>query len=244
MDRLEKHIKNTLEQRKIQPSAASWDKVASQLDTPAKRKPTAIWWAAAATVLLALGLFTFFKVTKEDDANTIQVVKEEVRSKAHQKDEDGPKTQLVNQQLKTAVVAQESKKKTKVEHEIVVKNQLPNLAQVMPPKKEELAQAIPIKDQQLDSLVNGKLAQVLAEVSALEASKNASLLDAEIDSLLLNAQKEILQEKIVHPNGKIDAMVLLAEVETELDQSFRDKVFDKLKDGFFKVRTAVAERNQ
>jgi len=38
-------------------------------------------------------------------------------------------------------------------------------------------------------------------------------------------------------------MALLTEVEGELDQSFRDQIFEKLKSGFLKVRTAVADRN-
>ena len=244
MEKLEKHIKNTLERRKIEPAASSWDKIASQLDVPAKKKPITIWWAVAATILVVLGLFAFFNTTNVAVPDPIQLVEVEDTSNENIKQEEQFKTSTTKQAIEATAVAQESKKEVKGENEIVVKKQLPKLAQVMPPKKEELAQAIPVKDQQLDSLVNGKLEQVLAEVTALEKSQNASLLDSEIDSLLLNAQKEILQEKIVRPNGNVDAMALLAEVETELDQSFRDKVFDKLKDGFFKVRTAVAERNQ
>jgi len=36
----------------------------------------------------------------------------------------------------------------------------------------------------------------------------------------------------------------LAEVEDELDESFRDQIFDALKTGYLKLRTAVADRNQ
>ena len=41
----------------------------------------------------------------------------------------------------------------------------------------------------------------------------------------------------------VDAMALLAEAETEMDQTFREQLFIKLKNGFNKVRTAVADRN-
>ncbi|NJB36099.1 hypothetical protein [Croceivirga sp. JEA036] len=244
MNKLEKHIKNTLEQRNLQPAATSWNKIASQLDAPAKKKPLAIWWAVAATVMVALGLFTYFKVSNVEFDSPTQLVEVEKNSNTNQKGEEQVKISTTKTVGESTVVVQGTRIKDKGEKELVIKKQQSNVEQVMPPKKEELAQAIPVKDQQLDSLVNGKLAQVLAKVTALEASQNASLLDSEIDSLLLNAQKEILQEKILRPNGKVDAVALLAEVETELDQNFRDKVFDKLKDGFFKVRTAVAERNQ
>jgi len=35
----------------------------------------------------------------------------------------------------------------------------------------------------------------------------------------------------------------LNEVEGELDISFREQIFESLKTGFLKVRTAVADRN-
>jgi len=48
---------------------------------------------------------------------------------------------------------------------------------------------------------------------------------------------------VFQDNGKVDAMALLIEVEDEIDQSFRDRIFKKLKDGLFKARTAIANRN-
>ncbi|PHQ62576.1 MAG: hypothetical protein COC08_00130 [Maribacter sp.] len=67
--------------------------------------------------------------------------------------------------------------------------------------------------------------------------------DAEVDSLLRKAQEEILANKIFGEDYSVDAMALLNEVEDELDQSFRDQIFETLKIGFLKVRTAVANRN-
>ncbi len=60
--------------------------------------------------------------------------------------------------------------------------------------------------------------------------------------MLLKAQRDINSLKIVK-NKKVDATALLNVVESELETSFRDKVFDALGDSFEKVRTAVAERN-
>jgi hypothetical protein len=41
----------------------------------------------------------------------------------------------------------------------------------------------------------------------------------------------------------IDANSLLLDVELELEQSIREKVFDVLKEGYFKAKTAVVNRN-
>lgn len=38
-------------------------------------------------------------------------------------------------------------------------------------------------------------------------------------------------------------MALLNEVETELDENFRERVFDALKTSLYKLKTAVAQRD-
>ncbi|MFK7811850.1 MAG: hypothetical protein AB8B59_05100, partial [Maribacter sp.] len=70
------------------------------------------------------------------------------------------------------------------------------------------------------------------------------LTEAEVDDLLRNAQEEIFRDELFNRNGSVDALALLNEVETELDKSFRDQIFESLKTGFLKVRTAVADRNK
>lgn len=92
-------------------------------------------------------------------------------------------------------------------------------------------------------LIDAKVAEVVARVAVLENQNNA-VTDAEIDSLLRGAQQQILEDKIFRKDRSVDAMALLADVENELDQSFRDQIFEALKDGFLKVRTAVADRNR
>lgn len=88
-----------------------------------------------------------------------------------------------------------------------------------------------------------KIAEIVAQVDFLE-KKNGAVTKAEIDTLLRQAQKEILEHKVFYKGNTIDAMALLVDVEDELDQSFRDRIFEALKEGYTKVRTAVADRNQ
>ena len=73
---------------------------------------------------------------------------------------------------------------------------------------------------------------------------NTWVTDAEVNQLLRQAQEEILATKVLRYDNSVDATALLADVEGELDKSFRDQSFDALKDGFVKVRTAVADRNK
>jgi len=110
-------------------------------------------------------------------------------------------------------------------------------------EKREVIQDSFVAAKSQDFIIDQKVNEVLETVIRLER-KSTQISDAEVDSLLRAAQLDILKEKVFQKNGKVDAMALLTEVEDELDQSFRDKIFNKLKERLFKARTAVADRNQ
>jgi len=83
----------------------------------------------------------------------------------------------------------------------------------------------------------------VAQINAINAN-GIKVTDAEIDSLLKKAQKEILSNRLYNGNTRtVDAKVLLQDVEDDLQQSFRTKVFEALQSGYESVRTAVAQRN-
>ena len=91
--------------------------------------------------------------------------------------------------------------------------------------------------------INRQLDAILTEVAQREQEGGAVVTDAEIDSLLREAQERIAALAYRMPRDSVDARSLLSAAESELDQTFREELFEKLKDGFRKVRTAVADRN-
>ena len=91
-------------------------------------------------------------------------------------------------------------------------------------------------------MISEQLDAVVAQVDAME-SEGALVTDAEIDSLLQQAQEAIAQKRRVTSEGRVDAMALLDQAEFELDRSFREDIFEKLKSGFNKVRLAMAHKN-
>ncbi|MEM9649705.1 MAG: hypothetical protein AAF969_14605, partial [Bacteroidota bacterium] len=122
--------------------------------------------------------------------------------------------------------------------------EIPQMESITLADNDETPQTL-IQDSFLEennSLITEKINEVVAQVRLLE-SVNTEVSDAEVDSLLRAAQRDILSEQLFTPEGGVDAMALLTEVEDELDESFRDQIFDALKDGYFKLRTAVADRN-
>ena len=73
---------------------------------------------------------------------------------------------------------------------------------------------------------------------------NDAKLNREVDSLLKVASKELTKNNAIKDALKtVDANTLLDEVQDEMGQSFRSKVYEVLKDSYKTVKTAVAQRN-
>lgn len=244
MDKLEKHIKDTLEERTMAPSPGAWEKIAGQISIQPKKKGRK-WYplAIAASFVGILLVSILFFTSEPNKATQIQVV------------EENPGKTEVNYDVETRPIELIQKEQLNVGEVEVAKSEpepiLPESRkeQVELPKSESvLAQQgtkLPVEDERIkksEGLIFQKVEEVVAQVEVMESLQN-NVSDAEVDSLLRAAQKQILTDKLFTQNGSVDAMGLLAEVEDELDETFRDQIFDALKDGYLKLRTAVADRN-
>ncbi len=243
MEKLEKHIKDRLEERKITPSAQAWDKIAAQIDTEEKPKQRGWYlYAIAASFIGILLVSIFFFKPEQPEGNTIPV--EVVEDNNSKKDLIQPKEENINfknKVQKESAVAEIDSNSTREDPSLDFK------PVVLPIETEVAEETVknPIQDSFLsdsNDLITQKVNEIVAQVTLLETT-NEEVTDAEVDSLLRAAQSQILSEELFAENGAVDAMALLSEVEGELDGSFRDQIFDALKEGYFKLRTAVADRN-
>lgn len=245
-DKFEKHIKSQFKDREIQPSENAWEKISSELNSDtSKKKPVYLWMGIAASVMVLIGIALFY-FNGSDDVNEIQF---EVV--------DTDKKEALEERKSTESVSFLEK-----EPEVVVKNDVEKINSGVAKKQESIKnkEIITVEDEievasverivlekkgdELeisDDIINTKVAGIVAQLDVLE--QYSTVTDAEVDSLLKRAQQEILQEKIFKTDKSVDALALLTEVEGELDQSFRDQIFNSLKASFIKVRTAVADRN-
>ncbi len=108
---------------------------------------------------------------------------------------------------------------------------------------ENTAVAVEIKTNSETQFMNDKVNEVVAKVKNMQDA-NTAVTAEEIDALLKRAQRDISTDRILNQRGvKIDATALLQDVETQLERTFRDRVFEALGEGYSKVRTAVVERN-
>ncbi|WP_136481694.1 hypothetical protein [Cognatitamlana onchidii] len=240
-------LKKKLDQRIIEPSSESWSRLSERLSKKVEPKRSkAYWWIAAAC--LVLGLFFGADVLKSSS------FKEEKKT-----------NKLVNYPNRSIELEVNSESQISHQEEMVVKIENPeeikneqtdlnvaNNTKVRVFKGQERKQ---LMDNQVDKVFSenshtGKLSfeeqkiqEVVAQVRELKRQQD-TVSDADIDALLLNAQNAIAKERINNElSAKVDANALLKMVEGELDQSFRVKVLEAIKESYNTVKTAVAQRN-
>ena len=253
-DKFEKYIREKMQEREITPSADAWEKIAGQLPAGQEKwKKPIIWYSIAASFvgILIIGLYVI-QSPKPELESPVQVVatEEKEADKNPEVKKELPVTRIPEAQQTEALAetpatlqpddydkGQERPLKT---IPVSTKQDLASAEISVPVEKENISPGEIKKKEEL--IIEAKITEVVAEVRLLEMNSEA-LTEAEVDSLLRKAQGELLKEKIFNSDRTVDAMALLNEVEDELDRSLRDQIFDRLKSGFNKVRTAVADRN-
>lgn len=231
-NKFEQHIKDKLTNRTLQPSPNAWNRLSKRLDTQTEtHKNKSYWWAGlAASIVGVLLVTTLFNKVPDIESDPIivnnpqpikEVLPENVETKDLSKDK---KPNIIDQKINKQEV-------------LVVKNSNTQAIELNKETvKSEKVAAIEL------TFEEQKIQDVVAQIQVLK-DKNNKVTDVEIDALLLEAQKEINQNKLYSNKGLVDARLLLEDVEADIDQSFRSKVFETLKEGLGTVKSAVANRN-
>lgn len=245
-NKFEKYIKKQLQEREIPPSAAAWKRISEQLEVTENPKPKSFFrYGIAAEFVGLLVISIWYFSTKEPLADT-QTVVTETSTDPLEKEQKSQST-LEEKIPQNQIVASEETIPKKTTSNSALASQTSDDVVKTPfvdtVNNHKRVEKVSITSVVSEELIDTKIAEIIAQVDLLE-KENVFVTDAEIDMLLRKAQRELLENKIFLENDSVDAMALLADVEDELDKSFRDQIFDALKDGFVKVRTAVADRNK
>ena len=255
--KFEDNIREKLQEREVKPSKDAWNKLAKQLDSKSQKGINkSIWFAVAASFIGVIVVVSFLfedevipsqnipELVEEtkviideipiENGSRVVIANEEPSNKVIQKIEP-KKIKKKNKNSKRESITTNNIKKDTLKRTVLIKEDIA-IAVV---DKTELS--IPVENSFEDNFINMKVDEVVAQVQFLKENDNSVSVD-EINALLIKAQRDINSLKIVK-NKKIDATALLNVVESELETSFRGKVFDALGDSFEKVRTAVVERN-
>lgn len=253
-NKFEKHIKNTLEKRTIQPSKDAWNELEDKLNASENHQKSNyfMWIGIAASIVgILLVVSQFFndnqmdniepvivnnpKIETQDEPTQIAVEKMDDNKQNKVSEKSDSKLKL-NPVTKTPVLKIHSKEQLSIassEPEVSDNDIVPETPKI---------NHVEIKQNKL-SLEDEKIQDVIAQVQSLK-DRNHTVTDNEIELLLQQAQKEIRQQQMYDENsGVVDAQLLLEDVEMDLDQSFREKAFEALKANFNFIKTAVAKRN-
>lgn len=232
--RFEENVKKKLGKREIKPSAESWSKLEGRLEK--KKEPSKIkfWWigvaAAIGIVFFVLGSFFGNPGLKENPVVVEENASEEIMP---QEVEQTPEKEVIvgiqkGQKQETFQAGKIPQKDVREDIQISTETDRENIP--LNPESVEIAKAAPTKS-----------AEAIAE-TAKPATTSTKVSNAEIDTLLEQATAELDINYGIYTQTA-SAKSLLNEVEYELEESFRQKVFEVLKDGFSVAKTAVANRN-
>lgn len=238
--KFEDNIKTKLEKRSIQPSRDAWSQLSSQLDTEHKKKSTRRFFyiGIAASMIGVLFVTTLFLKSSEGQhimPSIVNTTGEENTQKLERKQPN------VSTSVVTAISSPiESKKKQSKEVEanqqLVVKAEIEVAELSEDHKRAKITLNTPM------NVIKAKAIKVSDFKETFEIGKE-SVSDAEIEELLKQAEKELLKQQLYKKTTQtVDANALLQDVEEDLEQSFRTKVFETLKTSYKTVKTAVAER--
>lgn len=262
--KFDENIREKLEGRELQPSPDAWKKLSGKLDaTQEQGGNKAIWYAVAASfvgiLILASVFFSSNESSSENNTDFVEVNTSE--KEVLNNNEELEKTDNISENKSAGIASEEIKqdvpKRTKTEDKIkqVQKKKDVILEELIQDKTSEAVvkteTTIQKKREKVtenkaylskeDIILNEKVKEVVAKVEQLKKD-NTSISVEELNALLVNAQLEIQTERVLS-STKVDPEALLGDVEWELEQNFRDKVYYALGDGFQFIKTAVVERN-
>ncbi len=249
--KFEDDFKDKLEKRTIAPSKGAWDKLSERLeaeDNTSNNK--GLWWIGIAASVIGV-LFAVFQFSNNDiEVETVVDAPENIETI-----ESKPAIEDFKTATETTVavenIEQEQKKLEKNSTTVVVNKTKSNSTKApLQIAKEEVVAKVKdekdvLKTKQVEVLAfETEKAQEVADAIYKLSETKSGVSDTSIDSLLKAAQRDILLSRMKNEDQVlVDATLLLQEVEFELDQSFRDKVFKALKDSYGSVKTAIAQRN-
>lgn len=239
--KFEENIKKELENRTISVSPDSWDKLSNRLEGSQKPKKKYYWWSAiAAIIVISLWVGMDFMDAQIEIEPSV-VIEPEVKEIIPVENilKGSKETEVLIVQEKVEPVETKDIKEENTQLEIIKTENYPQIVNVIS-KPVEVVEVSTIEEQ--------KVQEIVAYI--IESNeKNELVSDAEIDVLMLQAQREIQLQKLLNDTSNslnantVNADLLLYEVESEIDKSFRDKVFKELKIQFKSIKNAVAQRN-
>lgn len=237
--KFEDNIKGVLAKREIKPSKDSWQKLEKRLEQQEEKSRTLLWWMGIAAAFA--GVFFLGTTFDTPDFEGTPMVLEQDVDEPVQKDSTDLNSGIVPEKVEKPErkrAGAVTNKKVRVLKKSIIK---PDVIEKMKAKTRVADIEPGLQTPKKQAPQNSQSVLAVAEVSPLQ--KNTAVTDAEIEALLIEAQKWIEEDSSARDAYTVNPAELLDNVEDELDETFRQKVLEVLKEGFSKAKTAVANRN-
>lgn len=257
--KFEEQIKDKLEQRTVTPSTNAWSKLSEQLDSEEKKnKKVTFWWLGIAASITALVFVSvnYFNTVNQTKVNEI-IVKDEIKKIITPKIED--KILKPNEKSTDETIAKINKTKVNSEDKTKTEKAIKTPIKKQIRKRKSINQSVPeaevetvAKVQKRKPLITPikpkpqqqEFKSVVAELQKIKSETKNKPINQEVDSLLKLASRELLMDKVLKKNTDVvDSKNLLQDVEEDMGQSFRTRVYETLKKGYKGVKEAVVKRN-
>ncbi|WP_298304674.1 hypothetical protein [Flavobacterium sp.] len=239
-NKLETQIKEKLNSREIQPSEMSWDRLDAMLSVAEEKKTKRSfgWLYIAASILVFLSVGLFFINQKEEVSGTDnQIVTKEVENNKEQNDSVITKQNFTNEitnQQEEQVAAINNKPQIinkKSSESFNQNNQKTGVNPIINKEKE-------IEYQATEVIAQKDMPRIISQ-EKIEMPKKVAV---NVDDLLASVEKT--SKKEVNAKVKVNANSLLSQVDGELEQTFRQKVINRIGKNYQEVKVALANRNQ
>jgi hypothetical protein len=242
---IENQIREKLNSREIQPSEMSWDRLDAMLSVAEEKKTKRfpflsfqfIGIAASILVFLSVGLF-FINQKEEVSGTDNQIVTKEVENNKEQNDSVITKqkftNEIVTQQQEQVAVTINNKPQIinkKSSESFNQNNQKTGVNPIINKEKE-------IEYQATEVIAQKDMPRIISQ-EKIEMPKKVAV---NVDDLLASVEKT--SKKEVNAKVKVNANSLLSQVDGELEQTFRQKVINRIGKNYQEVKEALANRNQ
>lgn len=252
---MENQIREKLNSREIQPSAQAWDRLDAML-TVAEEKKTKrfpFWFigvAASVLVLLTVGLFIY------NQGKSISIPNNEIVVAPEKQLPKINNEMPISEQNQVATTdTNQSKSINNQGVSINTREQSSNRQSNQKNNQKNNQNSIINRNKEIEYLVAGDVAAVkdIPKMSSTEpivvqprketVQKKSTYLD--VDALLASAENSSKsQTKSKSEKIKVDANTLLTHADGEVEQTFREKVINRISKNYQEVKTALANRNQ
>jgi len=245
--KFEEHIKEKLDSREIRPSAGSWEKLNAQLDKNQNSGKNNTWWISsiAAIILLALCGIIYLNMNRSVEDSLVNTPEIRKSSEDSVKEFKNPVQVAATQkteafQEKPEVMAKDPNKAASKDARTIGSETQQIASATVIGERTEVLEKVDTTPTLQNSRISEEVDKVLAEVTKLEAEKG-EVSDEEVEILLRQAIANMEKKNLQKSKG-IPADVLLASVEAEVYESFKEKVFEVVKTGYQKAAVAVSNK--